>query len=454
MRATGHLRAGGTTVTVLTACVLTLLLGYLDKARCIGPPFGADGRSLIFDRVKDSDVCYSDVQLLWLGRGIDQHLFPYTGGITPDGLLTGGTVEYPVLTGLLMWLGAIGAHTDAEFFQHSALLLAPFGLATAWMLGRLTGRTALLWAATPPLLLYGFHNWELPVVATSVAAIAVMATGRWSVRTRGVLAAVLLGVGFCLKLYPGLFVLPLALYVLTRNRARDDLDVRGAAAVVGAAAATVAAINLPFAVHDYTGWRASFSFQQLREADLTSNSIWYWGLRPLMGAGDRGSASYHALVGTLSPLALAAGFALALWLGWRRYGREGVYPWIGVSASMLCAFVLLHKVHSPQYTLWLLPFLVLLRIPWSLVGTYLVADAVLGIAVFRWFDALATNSDAEVARFLVELGVWSQAALLVVFFVLFTRVPLRRYAGGTRAPTTSADLVRERPVTATTARSR
>ena len=150
----------------------------------------------------------------------------------------------------------------------------------------------------------------------------------------------------------------------------------------------------------------------------------------------------------------AAGFALALWLGWRRYGREGVYPWIGVSASMLCAFVLLHKVHSPQYTLWLLPFLVLLRIPWSLVGTYLVADAVLGIAVFRWFDALATNSDAEVARFLVELGVWSQAALLVVFFVLFTRVPLRRYAGGTRAPTTSADLVRERPVTATTARSR
>ena len=437
MRATGHLRAGATTITVLTACVLTLLLGYLDKARCIGPPFGADGRSLIFDRIKDSDVCYSDVQLLWLGRGIDQHLFPYTGGITPDGLLTGGTVEYPVLTGLLMWLGAIGAHTDAEFFQHSALLLAPFGLATAWMLRRLTGRTALLWAATPPLLLYGFHNWELPVVATSVAAIAVMATGRWSVRTRGVLAAVLLGVGFCLKLYPGLFVLPLALYVLTRNRARDDLDVRGAAAVVGAAAATVAAINLPFAVHDYTGGRASFSFQQLREADLTSNSIWYWGLRPLMGAGDRGSASYHALVGTLSPLA-----------------REGVYPWIGVSASMLCAFVLLHKVHSPQYTLWLLPFLVLLRIPWSLVGTYLVADAVLGIAVFRWFDALATNSDAEVARFLVELGVWSQAALLVVFFVLFTRVPLRRYAGGTRAPTTSADLVRERPVTATTARSR
>ncbi|MFC9515530.1 glycosyltransferase 87 family protein [Nocardiaceae bacterium NPDC056970] len=454
MRATGNIRAGATTVTVLTACLLTLMLGYLDKARCIGPPFGADGRSLIFDRIKDRDVCYSDIQLLWLGRGIDQHLFPYTGGITPDGLLTGGTVEYPVLSGLLMWLGAIGAHTDAEFLQHSVLLLAPFGLATAWMLSRLTGRTALLWAATPPLLLYAFHNWELPVVATSVGAIAVMATDRWSVRTRGVLAAVLLGIGFCLKLYPGLFVLPLALYVLTRGRPRHALDVRGAAAVLGAAAATVVAINLPFAVHDYAGWRASFTFQQLREADLTSNSIWYWGLRPLMGAGDRGSASYHALVGTLSPLLLVAALALALWLGWRRYGREGVYPWIGVSASMLCAFVLLHKVHSPQYTLWLLPFLVLLRIPWSLVGTYLVADAVLGIAVFRWFDALATDSDGDAAKFLVELGVWSQAALLVVFFVLFTRAPLRRYAGRTRAPATAVTDVRERPLDAASAPSR
>ncbi|MFM1723131.1 hypothetical protein ABEU20_001692 [Rhodococcus sp. PAM 2766] len=449
MRATGNIRAGATTVAVLTACLLTLALGYLDKARCIGPPFGADGRSLIFDRIKDRDVCYSDIQLLWLGRGIDQHLFPYTGGITSDGLLTGGTVEYPVLSGLLMWLGATGAHTDAEFLQHSVLLLAPFGLATAWMLSRLTGRAALLWAATPPLLLYAFHNWELPVVATTVAAVAVMATNRWSVRTRGVLVAVLLGVGFCLKLYPGLFVLPLALYVLTRGRPRHDLDVRGAVAVLGSAAATVAAINLPFAVHDYAGWRASFTFQQLREADLTSNSIWYWGLRPLMGAGLRGSPSYHALVGTLSPLLLAAALALALWLGWRRYAREGVYPWIGVSASMLCAFVLLHKVHSPQYTLWLLPFLVLLRIPWSLVGTFLVADAVLGIAVFRWFDALATDSDGAAARFLVELGVWSQAALLAVFFVLFARVPLRRYTGGARAPAGPVGAVLERSAVAT-----
>ncbi|WP_430334819.1 glycosyltransferase 87 family protein [Rhodococcus sp. ACT016] len=426
MRAEAGFRAG-TMVTIMTACLLVLVLAYLDKARCTGPPFTVDGRSLIFYRIKDSDVCYSDIQFLWLDRGIDQHLFPYTGGITPDGLLVPGTVEYPVLSGMLMWLGALGAHTDAAFLLHSALLLAPFGLLTAWLLGRLAGRPALLWAATPPLLLYAFHNWELPVVATSVAAIAVMASDRWSVRTRGTLAAVLLGVGFCLKLYPGLFVLPLALYVLTAGRGRGRFDVRGAATVIAAAAGTVAAINLPFVIADYDGWRASFAFQLKRQADMSSNSIWYWGLRPLMGGGLRGTEAYHHLVGILSPMVLFVALGLALWLGWKRFERQGVYPWIGVSGAMLCAFMLLHKVHSPQYTLWLLPFFVLLRVPWSLVGAYLAADLALGIGVFRWFDAL-TRSDAATAEFFVKLGVWSQAALLVVFFFVLLRAPARRAA--------------------------
>lgn len=428
MRAAGRFRTG-TMVTVVTGCLVTLALAYLDKARCAGPPFGPDGRSLIFDRIKDRDVCYSDIQLLWLGRGLDQHLAPYSGGITPDGLLTPGTVEYPVLSGLLMWLGALGAHTDAAFLLHSTLLLAPFGLLTAWLLGRLTGRAALLWAATPPLLLYAFHNWELPVVATSVAAVAVVRSERWPLRTRGVCAAVLLGVGFCLKLYPGLFVLPLALYVLTAGRDRGRLDIRGAVLVPVTAAATVVAINAPFVVADYPGWRASFTFQQQRLADITSNSIWYWGLRPLMGGGIRGSDAYHHVVGIVSPLLLCAALALALWLGWKQFERRGIYPWIGVSAAMLCAFMLLHKVHSPQYTLWLIPFLVLLRVPWGLIGAYLVADLAVGIGIFRWFDALTRSGDTT-TELVVRIGVWTQAALLVVFFFQFVGAPLRR--AGTR----------------------
>ncbi len=436
----GQRTSMATMVAVVALCAVTLALGYFNKARCAVAPFLDNGRSTAFDTVKDSWVCYSDIQFLWLGRDIDNHVFPYlSGAITPNGILTGGTVEYPVLSGLLMWLGAIPSHTDAEFLLYSSALLAPFGLLTAWMLGRLAGKPALLWSAGPPLVLYAFHNWELPVVATAVGAVFVMAL-RIPLRTRGVLAAILLAIGFCLKLYPGAFVLPLLLYVAyggnggreQPHTVRGRFDIQGAIGVASAAIGTVVAINLPFAVLGYEGWRASFAFQTLRQADLTTNSIWYWGVRHLyindsMTPEDylRAEASFQDTVDVLSPLLVFAAFGLALWLGLRRMKVEHTYPWIAVSGSMLCGFLLLHKVHSPQYTLWLVPFFVLLRVPWALVGAYLVADLSMGIGVFKYFGALAGGSDSTTEKFFVEVGVWGRAVLLVVFFFVFLRARLR-----------------------------
>ena len=119
-----------------------------------------------------------------------------------------------------------------------------------------------------------------------------------------------------------------------------------------------------------------------------------------------------------------ASFALALWLGHRWYRRDG-YTLGAVWAAMLCGFVELHKVHSPQYTLWLLPFFVLLTVPWRAVSAFLVADAALGIGVFRYFDDLSSGNSAAVSETLVRFGVWGQASLLVGFFVFFLRADLR-----------------------------
>ncbi|MGV9614584.1 glycosyltransferase family 87 protein [Nocardia xishanensis] len=431
-------------VVVVLLCGLTLALAYANKARCAGAPFYEDGRSVVFDVIKDSDVCYSDIQFLWIGRDIDRHVFPYVdGGITDDGMLTGGAVEYPVLSGTLIWVGAIGAHTDADFLRLSALLLAPFALLTAWFLARLAGRAALLWAIGPPLVLYAFHNWELPVVCAAVAAIYVMTVPtRYSLRTRGVLAAVLLGLGFCLKLYPGIFVLPLMIYVLTGGAERDQddargLDVRGALLTAGAAIGTVVAVNLPFALAGYEGWRASITFQQLRQADITTNSIWYWGHHLLYGRAAETSATWHGGVAIASPTLILLAFALAVWLGWKRYRATGVFPWIGVSGAMLCGFLVFHKVHSPQYTLWLIPFLVLLAMPWQMIGAYLLADAAIGIGVFRYFYAMGSGAPFEVQEAIVQFGVWGRAILLVALFFLFIRADLR--GSGVRAEPTTTD---------------
>ncbi len=155
-----------------------------------------------------------------------------------------------------------------------------------------------------------------------------------------------------------------------------------------AAAVTVVLVNLPFALAGYEGWRASFTFQELRKVDLTTNSIWYWGFRP---ESDPDNLDFQATMDWLSPGLVLLSFAVAVAVGWWRWRRDGVYPWIGVSAAMLCGFLLLHKVHSPQYTLWLLPFFVLLQVPWRWVVGYLLVDLVMGIGIFRWFYALKTG---------------------------------------------------------------
>ena len=417
-------------------CGVTMVLGFVNKDRCTGPGFDQWGRSVSsvdYERRNKEDVCYSDIQYLWIGRDIDRHVFPYVHGkLTEDGKLAGGVVEYPVLTGMLMWMSAISSHNDAEFLLQSALMLAPFGLLTAWLLGRLSRWRALIWAIGPPLVLYAFHNWELPVVACAVAAVYVMHRG-WGRRganrpliDRATVAAVLLGVGFAFKLYPAIFVLPLMFYVLTGGRDGRELpfgrrwDVSGALRVAGAALLTAVLINLPFALAGFQGWKASFVFQWQRKTDITTNSIWFWGLRPDSNPDNPG---VQDLISLLSMTSILLAFLLACALGWMRYQREGTYPWVAVSAAMLCGFLLLHKVHSPQYTLWLVPMFVLLRIHWGWIAAYFVADLAMGIGIFRWYYEIGWGKHGSIfdgfAAQAVMIGVWGRAFLLAGLFAAF-----------------------------------
>lgn len=438
---------------VLLACALTLLAGYANKARCADGPVRADGRSESFHELKDKDVCYSDIQLLWLGRDINNHVFPYlNGGITEDGRMAGGSVEYPVLSGLLMWAGAYYATSDAEFLLQSALLMAPFALLTAWLLGRLAGRRAFLWAIGPPLVLYAFHNWELPVVLTSVAAIYLVAGTKLSLRTRGMAAAVMLALGFCLKIYPGAFVLPLMLYVLTGGAGGKELDSRslrswdliGALQTAFAACATVTVVNLPFIIGGYDGWAASFEFQRNRLADITTNSIWYWGYHSFYDKSASDDPGYQHVVSVASPLLILLSFALATALGAWFYRRTGTFNWVGVSAAMLCGFIVFHKVDSPQYALWLIPFFVVIAVPWPAIVAYLVANAAVGIGIFRYFYALSNGLDASTEELIVEFGVWGQSVMLIYLFGAFLWAKSRISGAPSSTPPTGSSTPADR----------
>ena len=169
-------------------CALTLAVGYANKARCIGPEFDSSGRSEPDYGIRVArDVCYSDMQQLWIGRDIDRHVFPYVNGgynkVTEQ--LYGGAVEYPVLTGLAIYLAAIPSSTDGDFLLFSAILLAVAGLLTAAVLAWLAGLRSWWFALAPPLVLYAFHNWDLFAVCATVVAFAILLRAGRALGNRG-----------------------------------------------------------------------------------------------------------------------------------------------------------------------------------------------------------------------------------------------------------------------------
>jgi uncharacterized membrane protein len=409
------LRPEAVVVAAVGLTALAMLGSYLLKRPCLGPTFDAFGSSANYS-ARYQKLCYSDIQQLWTGRGIREHTFPYLAGrYLPGengGQLVGGAVEYPVVTGVFMWLAGLGAHTDAGYVRISAVLLLPFGLLTAGLLARLAGRRALIWAAAPALVLYGLYNWDF--LATACVAAAVLA---WS-RRRPAAAGALLGLGAAVKIYPGFLALPL---LVERLAARDA---RGALRVTAATAGSWLAVNLPILVANPHGWWATYEFQANRQADLTTNSIWYWGLPGLTTTE----------LNHLTPVLIGLAWLVALAAGWWRARPRpswaatpaptpapvpAGYPWLGVGAAMLCAFLLFNKVHSPQYTLWLLPFFVLLRVRWGWWVAYLALDVTLYTGLYRWYYDITQGGDQGVAKQAAIVGVWGKAVMLGLLYVVF-----------------------------------
>ena len=388
LRPSASARAGARDAAplVLAVCAALVVLSSAWKGVCV-------------DATRNFRVtCYSDVLELWTSRGLQQHVFPYVRGRLVDGAPV-DTFEYPVLTGLFVWLSSLLADGRLSFLLVSTALLLPFALLTAWQLHAMAGRRALLWSASPALVLYALHNWDLLVVAAATG-------GTWCWwRGRPLSAAALFGVGACLKVYPGLFLLPLVVDHLVR------CDLRGAVRTGAVGVLTVVAVNLPFVLAGPEGWAATYTFQSARAADSSSNSVWYW-IYPHLTTAE---------LNRLVPVLVVAACVAAAAYGVVRARRGGGYPLVQVCAAALVAFLLVNKVSSPQYTLWLLPFFALLRVHWGWWAAFTVADALVYVGVFRWFHALVSGADPSLPELVLQAGVWSKSVLLLVLFPLLLR---------------------------------
>ncbi len=387
-------------VVVVGVCAIALTMGFLFKGQCLQP---WDGRQY-------ARGCYNDIQPLYGIRlfadrnqdGITERVSPYVDGRLENGELKDGGIEYPVLTGVFMWFSGIFAQDSNSYLRISALLLAPFGIMAAYLLARMAAWRALMWAAAPALVLYAFHNWDLLVVAAAV-------TGFWFwSRGRPIAAAVAFGIGAALKMYPLLFVVPLAAEAWQRQ------DRRTAVRVLAAGAGGFLAVNLPFMLAGFEGWSATYEFHRLRGPNF--DNIWQW---PQFGLPAMSPQTLNLVTALLTGIFLV----VALRIGLVTARREGRYPFIPVCAAFLAAFMLFSKVHSPQYALWILPFFVLLRVHWAWWAAYSVVDLIVYWGTFRFFydSSILQIQEPLFARGSMVFGVWIRAALLVVLFFVFLR---------------------------------
>src|SRR5690606_31592682 len=112
---------------------------------------------------------YSDVPPLFHAERLDVGAVPYLDH----------PVEYPVLTGLQMWLAGQPATDGRSFLLWTVPILAAAVVVTVALLAREVGaRRALVVAAAPTLLVSGAINWDLPSVALATAGLVAHRRGR------------------------------------------------------------------------------------------------------------------------------------------------------------------------------------------------------------------------------------------------------------------------------------
>ena len=366
---------------VLGAVLLSLAAGYLLKLPCLTATW-EDGRQ--YNR-----LCYSDVAALYAAadrdRGLTEDRVPYLSGAN----------EYPVLSGLAMWVAAVPARSYVSFFNWSAVLLTGFALATAWALHRMAGPGALFFALAPSLMLYAFINWDL--IAVAFATLATLAF----LRGRDGPAGALLGLGTASKLYPALLLVPFALH--------RGLRWRRAALLVGAAAGTWLLVNLPFALAAPDRWSEFYRFSTARPPDF--DSAWYLVGQHLELQWDVG------IVNSLSTTLLVMGATLLTVVAIRR--RDEVPVW-AMAFPLLIVFLLTGKVYSPQFGLWLLPWFALVLPDRPLFVAFQVTDVLVFITRFQYFARLE-DVGPGLPFWAFEIAIILRAAVLVACVVAWAR---------------------------------
>ena len=305
------------TRALLALALLAALLSFTKFSHCEGVNWATPDQYI--------HACYSDLPSLFGERGMVDNKWPYASD--------SNSVEYPVLTGLVMYATSFVAHSPISYFNFNAFLLALLFIGLVFIVYRIKPEFTYLLPLAPAMIASLYINWDLWAIATMMLAIY------WFDRRAYLYSSIALAVSISTKFLPIFLILPIIFILWRSDQIRE---------MVKYAATTLAiwlAINLPFALTTPTGWWRFYKLNLSREADWGS----LWLAFSQLGLG-LANLNYLAILFLLIGL---TSFVIFL------FEVKSTPTLASVAFIVLAIVMIVSKVYSPQYVLWLTPLAVI-----------------------------------------------------------------------------------------------
>ena len=300
-------------------------------------------------------MCYSDLTALYGARNIDQKVWPYES--------SENAIEYPVITGVVIWLTSLPVSSFLTFFHLNAFLLALLFIGAIFLLYRIRPEFAPLLAFSPAVIGSLYINWDMWAVIGALLTIYFFKEKRFDY------AAISLGIAIATKFFPIVLIIPIAFYLWNLENLRSVIRFKLITLV------TWLAINLPVALTS-PGWSRFYKMNLDRANDL--GSIWY----ALELRGIQISNSIYYLIG-------AIGFATLIYFARK---IESFEEFAVIAFLSVALFVTMSRVYSPQYVLWLTPLALLAMRNRSAFWIWQGGEAIYHFAIWQF---LAETSGAK-----------------------------------------------------------
>jgi uncharacterized membrane protein len=370
----------------------TILLGYLAKLPCAADGWSVSQANLI-------RLCYSDIGALYYWRGLIDGIIPY---IEQGG---DGYIEYPVMTGIIMWITSALTHALQGSSNGLTLFVfltwlssAAFMLAAVLVTRRIksTNPSATWWLALSPAVFFTLGiNWDSAAVLAMLVALWAWQQGRYE------LAGMAVGLGISAKLFPALLLVVFAIDSFKNQRIRDFI--RTAYVSIG----IWLVFNLPFAIVNFEGWSHFYTFSRERGIDFGSP---YLALAYTEALGSPWTST--SVANAISAVAMVAAVVVIFW-------KRDSLDIFSMSLILVAVFCLFNKVYSPQYWLWLSP---LVALCFNSLKTWIAWNAmqtVYFIAIWRFIlhgdkSYLGGGAIDEPTYALAIILMWVTTAALVI----------------------------------------